>query len=265
MALVSPHTVPSVEAQTIIGVDSPVATQVCGSGTCTSALSWSHTVGSNPNHILVVGVASHALSAVSVTTVTYGVYALTALAPQTFAGSIGQFLAQQWYLLNPPGGANTVTVTFASAPEDAVGASVCFFNVGGLGEANEANGAGTLASVIINSAKSGELVVDTLASESSPATAGPHQNELWNVGDPDDNRGFGSDQPASSPVTMQWTFSNAVYWGLVAVDLQPSTTSTTSTTTTIIPEYPLGLPILAILTVIAYGLIRRRTSNPEKI
>ncbi len=28
-----------------------------------------------------------------------------------------------------------------------------------------------------------------------------------------------------------------------------------------IPEYPLGLPLLAILTVIAYGLIRRRTRN----
>ncbi len=28
-----------------------------------------------------------------------------------------------------------------------------------------------------------------------------------------------------------------------------------------IPEYPLGLPILAILTVIAYGLIKRKTDN----
>lgn len=28
-----------------------------------------------------------------------------------------------------------------------------------------------------------------------------------------------------------------------------------------IPEYPLGLPLLAILTVIGYGLVRRRTRN----
>ena len=27
-----------------------------------------------------------------------------------------------------------------------------------------------------------------------------------------------------------------------------------------IPEYPLGLPILAILTIIGYGLVRRRTN-----
>lgn len=31
--------------------------------------------------------------------------------------------------------------------------------------------------------------------------------------------------------------------------------------TTPIPEYPVGLPLLAILTVIAYGLVRRRTRN----
>jgi hypothetical protein len=28
-----------------------------------------------------------------------------------------------------------------------------------------------------------------------------------------------------------------------------------------IPEYPLGLPILAILMIIGYGLVRRRTRN----
>jgi hypothetical protein len=33
--------------------------------------------------------------------------------------------------------------------------------------------------------------------------------------------------------------------------------------TTVIPEYPLGLPILAIFMVIGYGLIRRRTSTKQ--
>lgn len=31
-----------------------------------------------------------------------------------------------------------------------------------------------------------------------------------------------------------------------------------------IPEYPLGLPILAILTIFAYGVIRRRTITKQK-
>ncbi len=30
-----------------------------------------------------------------------------------------------------------------------------------------------------------------------------------------------------------------------------------------IPEYPFGLPILAILTIIGYGLVRRRTRNDK--
>jgi len=33
----------------------------------------------------------------------------------------------------------------------------------------------------------------------------------------------------------------------------------------IIPEYPLGLPLLAIFMIIAYGLIKRRTRNPKNI
>jgi subtilase family serine protease len=34
---------------------------------------------------------------------------------------------------------------------------------------------------------------------------------------------------------------------------------------TIIPEYPLGLPLLAIFMIFAYGLIKRRTRNPRNI
>ena len=31
---------------------------------------------------------------------------------------------------------------------------------------------------------------------------------------------------------------------------------------TVVPEYPLGLPLLAVLIVLAYGLIRRRKTDP---
>lgn len=33
----------------------------------------------------------------------------------------------------------------------------------------------------------------------------------------------------------------------------------------IIPEYPLGIPLLAIFMIVAYGLIKRRTRNPKNI
>lgn len=35
--------------------------------------------------------------------------------------------------------------------------------------------------------------------------------------------------------------------------------------TAVIPEYPIGLPLLAIFMIIAYGLIKRRTRNPKNI
>lgn len=32
-----------------------------------------------------------------------------------------------------------------------------------------------------------------------------------------------------------------------------------------VPEYPLGLPLLAIFTLIAYGIIKRRTQTPKNV
>jgi hypothetical protein len=36
-------------------------------------------------------------------------------------------------------------------------------------------------------------------------------------------------------------------------------------TPAIVPEYPLGLPLLAIFMILTYGLIKRRTRNPKNI
>jgi ABC-type spermidine/putrescine transport system permease subunit II len=36
-------------------------------------------------------------------------------------------------------------------------------------------------------------------------------------------------------------------------------------TPAIVPEYPIGLPLLAIFMIIAYGLIKRRTRDPQNI
>jgi hypothetical protein len=64
---------------------------------------------------------------------------------------------------------------------------------------------------------------------------------------------------ASSPVTMSWTASGTAtgnHWVITAVDLLPAA---------IIPEYPLGLPLLAIFMIVAYGLIRRRIKTSANI
>jgi hypothetical protein len=52
----------------------------------------------------------------------------------------------------------------------------------------------------------------------------------------------------------------------VTIYLHPSSDGSATTLFTVtaappIPEYPLGLPLLAVLTILAYSLIRRRTRN----
>lgn len=48
------------------------------------------------------------------------------------------------------------------------------------------------------------------------------------------------------------------YWAEVGIVLNPPPAPP-------IPEYPLGLPLLAIFMIFAYGLIKRRTRNPKNI
>ncbi len=47
----------------------------------------------------------------------------------------------------------------------------------------------------------------------------------------------------------------------IGFNVIPAVTSTTTTTSTPIPEYPLGLALLGIVMILAYGLVRRRTRN----
>ncbi|MGA2628381.1 MAG: hypothetical protein ABSF63_15120 [Candidatus Bathyarchaeia archaeon] len=63
---------------------------------------------------------------------------------------------------------------------------------------------------------------------------------------------------AAGSATVTWSFSGDG-------DNAPSsgTFPLTINSTTPIPEYPLGLPLLAILTVIAYGVIRRKTATKQ--
>ncbi len=59
----------------------------------------------------------------------------------------------------------------------------------------------------------------------------------------------------SSPTTFPATFTPSIegaQWNDVGLVLNPAPSQP-------IPEYPLGLPILAILTILAYGVIRRKT------
>src|SRR5207244_12198712 len=94
------------------GYDTP--SSATGAGTTT--LSWSHTVGTAGARVLVVGVDAESTSnTCQPSGVTYGGAALTKIA-QNVAGTATYDCSGLWYLLNPPSGSATVTVTWAAAP-----------------------------------------------------------------------------------------------------------------------------------------------------
>lgn len=81
-------------------------------------------------------------------------------------------------------------------------------------------------------------------------------------------------QSLSAGLTYSFTVtvSSAGFYCAGVTDVGPPVTdsagatpfSVTAATTPPIPEYPYGLPLLAILTVIAYSVIRRKTSTKQK-
>ncbi|MGP8126530.1 MAG: hypothetical protein ACLP9D_01850 [Candidatus Bathyarchaeia archaeon] len=249
------------------GSPNPQSCLSCGSP---GTISWTHTVGVGSNGFLIVGVSYLSIQ-LSTPTVTFGAATMTLLGIHPDAS---HDQAGLWGLAVSSGAFGTITVTLPSgSPDFMVGGSASYFNVAGTGTANSNDGPGASGSVAVTTSV-GDLVVDTLAvsdvsHNSGPVTispAGPGQAQLWKLdgfsleyGGTDFYAGGGSEQPASgSSTTMSWSLTTQdpshTLWSLVAVPLIPVTTPP-------IPEYPLGLPILAILTILAYGTLRRRTRN----
>jgi len=246
-----------------------------------STLKWSHTVGAGPDEILVVsvevGVApGHTLHMVS--GITYGASALSFIGSHTAFSNLDEL--EMWYLLKPAAGTFDITVTVAAV--DALsGGAVSYSNVGGIVDFEGDTGTSSSSpSTTVKQSVSGNLVVDAFygsVSDTAPTptkmvdvTPGAGQTERWlltgfiNHGDGTGEDIFmgGSDKPAMSPVTTTWTgtINNVVvpfdYWLLDAIALGAPLPPA-------IPEYPLGLSLLAIFMILAYGLIRRRTATKK--
>jgi hypothetical protein len=58
------------------------------------------------------------------------------------------------------------------------------------------------------------------------------------------------------PVTLAYSEDSSASWSMFGDAVQAASTPPPP-----IPEYPLGLPILTVLLVLAYSLIKRRTRN----
>ncbi|MEC5387334.1 DUF4347 domain-containing protein, partial [Uliginosibacterium sp. H3] len=201
------------------------------SGNATS-LTWSHTVGSGSNGILIVEIALRYNAGAS--SVTYGGTALTKLSSVTDGGGI--VTAELWYLKAPASGTKSIVVTLPTTHEFVAGAT-SFFNVNQttpFGTAATNDGSGTTASVTASSA-SGEIVVAVAASrQNSSSSVGSGQTELWTEQNGTlsaDAWGSTTSKAGAASVASSWTISSSE-WAATAVSLKATPNNAPTTTIT---------------------------------
>ncbi len=232
-------------------------------GSC-STLSWPMTVGSGANGILLVGVSlegssCHPFPICTANTVTYGASSLTLIGRNFEENAVSEI----WFLQPPTAGTATVTVTVNGTADFMVAGSVSFFGVSGFHDFTPGQGQSTNPSVTVN-ANMGDVVFDCVVTFTGEGHYGSlvwnnPQSPQWEIGlggEVSQFDGGGSYQPADPTVTNGWhatTPGNIADWVDVGLALSPVSAPP-------IPEYPLGLPLLAIFLIVGYAVIRRNTA-----
>jgi hypothetical protein len=196
----------------------PVVDQASSATLKASSLSWSHTVGTGTDRLLVVGVSvenSKTVSAVS--------YRGT---PLTFLGARGNGdkRVELWYLKAPPSGTGTVAVSLSGSGNMVAGA-VSFFGTdqfAPFGSFVSASSTSTTASVTATGSATdlviSALTIDGNASSRTPAAG---QTAHWNrVSSSADVAGGASTAAGGPSVTMKWTASSAQPWAIVAAAIK---------------------------------------------
>jgi hypothetical protein len=180
-----------------------------------SSLSWSHTVGSGTNRLLVVGVVG-----ACVPSVTYGGVALTH-AGQVYNNNVAPSTTDLFYLVAPATGTNTVQVSYSGCTSDVEAGSISFSGVNQstpLAHITTNFGSGTNPGVTVTSA-SGDMVVDVVGNGSAIASSSQtlrwvkNQNTSTAHGD-----GAQSTAAGASSVTMGYSVT-ADWWGIIGADV----------------------------------------------
>lgn len=189
-----------------------------------TTLTWSHTVGTGTDRVLLVGVSVRQGNR-AVTQVTY------AGLPLTLVGSridpLNVVRVSLFVLAAPPSGTATVSVT-VNNQANLTGGAASFtgvYQAGPVAGFASAGGSSAVASVTIPGAP-GEVVVGTVAVQQNAGAAAPGGGQalLWSAATGNggnDVRGGGSAAPGASSVTMSWSFSAARPWVILAARLRP--------------------------------------------
>lgn len=187
-----------------------------------SSLTWSHTVASGSDRVLIVGLSVEDTGD-TVTSVTYGGTPLSLLGTR-----VGNQTVEMWSLVAPAVGSANVVANFSGTAQ-VVGGAASFNGVHQstpTGTFQSTGGSSTTPSLAVTSAL-GELVIGTLVANDSPATVtlGPDQLEQWSqaTGAGGGNtRGAGSTEAGAASVTLSYGLSSSVEWEISAVSLKPA-------------------------------------------
>ena len=202
-----------------ITLDADSSSSVASSTT----LTFSHTVGSGNDRLLVVAVQAAGFIP---HTVTYGGTSLTGRAGDK--NTSGALWVQLWYLLAPASGAADIVVTVSTASAICATAS-SWENVDQVtpfGSSAKDSGTGTAVSITAQTT-TGEVVIDSVVAYEAPTfTVGADQTEVKNTGGVAADstvRGASSYQAGADGGVMTWTLGASKPWAAVALPILPHT------------------------------------------
>ena len=194
---------------------------VSGYEAALSSYTFSHTVGTNANRLLVVGVSIFATG--SVTSIDYGGAALTKIR----SDDGGVYRAELWRLIAPASGTATITVNLSASLTSIAGAT-SWWNVDQttpVSAQNGATGTNTPASVAVTPGSSNNRVFGNLSAQTASGITdqirqAPHYSASGALGTQ-----IGSELGiilTAVSTTLQWNGIGVVdAWATSAVALQP--------------------------------------------
>jgi hypothetical protein len=196
-----------------------------GTNSASSPMTWTHTAtGSNLAVIVGISQNNNIYNAGEVT-VTYGGTAMTFLGERPSNDQTAG-LAQLFGLVNPPTGAQTVSVQRSAGTYGFIGGSISFTGVDqttpfgtAVTAAGDNSGGSTPPTASVSSA-SGNMVVDVVVYGSPLSGATGTLRWMDNVdGTTAANNAAGSTYAGASSVTVGYNPSSKDWWGLVAVSI----------------------------------------------
>ncbi len=222
---------PLISSYDVIGYDNRGSTTLSASD---SSMSWSHTIGSGNNRILIVSVdvfkGSGGSEATTVRSVTYGGVTLTTPLETGYYSTNPKVRSYVFCFLNPVSGTNQIRVNFEGNTV-AIGGSVSYYNVdqsSPIIDSKTNTGSASIASTTtITASGSYQKVlfghIGAYRINTGTLSITETQVNRWSQTGLQQYAGVGSERtPTSGDVSASWTLSATANYVTIAVLLRPS-------------------------------------------